>query len=1274
MIKYALFFTLFIFSFIKSASGQFITTWKTDNPGTSNDNQITIPTVGFGYNYIVDWGDGSSDTGVIGNITHTYAVSGTYTVSISGIFSSIYFNNSGDKEKILTVEQWGEIAWTWFGRAFFGCSNLTVPATDAPDLTNVTDFTYMFRGASLFNQPIDNWDVSNITDMNSMFEDASSFNQPIGSWDVSGVTNMIGMFSGASSFNQPISSWGVSNVTSMRYMFQRASSFNQPIGNWNVSSVTDMNTMFYQASAFNQPIDNWDVSSVTDMGWMFRQSPVFNQHIGNWDVSSVTDMTSMFYMASAFNQPIGSWNVSSVTDMASMFYGISAFNQPIGNWNVSSVTNMSFMFYRASSFNQSIGNWDVSGLTNMSSMLREAFAFNQPISNWNVSSVTDMSKVFYRASAFNQPVNNWDVSNVTNMRGMFYEASVFNQNIGSWNVSSVTNMSFMFGLTSFNQPIDSWDVSGVTEMRYIFRWADSFNQPIGNWDVSNINNMEGLFEGASSFNQPLDSWNVSNATNMSNMFASSAFNQPVNSWNVSNVTNMGGMFGGGSSFNQNISSWNVSRVTNMSYMFSSTPFNQPIENWDVSKVTDMTGMFTLASSFNQPINNWNVSSATNMERMFDGASSFNQNIGSWEVYNVVDMTNMLRGTNLSVINYDKILIDWASLPNLQPNVTLGTQGLTYCLGANARQILIDTYNWSIGTDMQECNLEAINRSGAINFVIDTDSYIGLGINSTSFYNDFFKMNEVTGEIQALANFPGVARKNAVVFTINDIAYVGTGLDENGNVLNDFYAYDASTNQWTAIVGLDISNARSSAVAFAINGNGYVGTGNGATSELNDFWKYDPALNTWTELNGFTGNKRKSAVAFVIDNKAYVSGGYLIEGFSLQQMTDVQEFDPSTGVWTEKVFADINLGFQTATAFVLKNQAFIAYGNQPYITRYDPLTNTIENLGDTLNIDDGSLGYTRANPISFVIADTAYFGFGSSGFSTTIYHSNLQSFYFTNTPPTEILLSINELAENQPIGTIIGNFTSTDLYDDGAHTYTMTTGDGLNDADNFNFSIIGTDLVSSEIFDYESKTEFFLYIRSTDEYGDFYEKSFTIYITNINESPITQNFSFILDESSPIGTVVGSVTASDPDGDDLTFSIESGNTADAFSIDPNGEIAVSNSAAISFKLNPTFNLIINANDSGLSSSFETEIVLNQVLGIDNFKELTFYPNPAKNRLFINYGSSQKELYSVEIINTTGNIVVSETRSDEINISSLKSGFYLLRVKNEGLYKIYKFLKK
>ena len=343
---------------------------KTDNAGTSASDQFTIPTTGGGYNYDVDWGDGTTSTGVTGNITHTFPSAGNYVIKISGAFPRIYFNNGGDRRKLLEVQNWGNIAWSSMFSAFNGCSNMDVTATDVPDLSSVTDMASMFRNASSFNQDIGNWDVSSVTRTDYMFAGASSFNGDIGGWDVSSVTNMYNMFQGASSFNQDIGGWDVSSVSFMGYMFAGASSFNQDIGGWDVSSVwlggnLGMRDMFNGASSFNQDISSWNVSSVTNVGAMFQGALSFNQDISSWDVSSVTNMAYMFAGASSFNQDIGSWDVSSVTSMFAMLWNASSFNQDIGGWDVSSVTSMGYMLNGASSFNQDISNWDIDQVTNL---------------------------------------------------------------------------------------------------------------------------------------------------------------------------------------------------------------------------------------------------------------------------------------------------------------------------------------------------------------------------------------------------------------------------------------------------------------------------------------------------------------------------------------------------------------------------------------------------------------------------------------------------------------------------------------------------------------------------------------------------------------------------------------------------------------------------------------------------------------------------------------------------------------------------------------------
>ena len=65
----------------------FVTTWKTNNLGKSNDNQLILPSRGGPFT--IDWGDGSVDSEEYGEVRHTYAEAGVYTVKISGDFFRI---------------------------------------------------------------------------------------------------------------------------------------------------------------------------------------------------------------------------------------------------------------------------------------------------------------------------------------------------------------------------------------------------------------------------------------------------------------------------------------------------------------------------------------------------------------------------------------------------------------------------------------------------------------------------------------------------------------------------------------------------------------------------------------------------------------------------------------------------------------------------------------------------------------------------------------------------------------------------------------------------------------------------------------------------------------------------------------------------------------------------------------------------------------------------------------------------------------------------------
>ncbi|GEM_PF-2119273 len=354
----------------------FVTTWR---PAKTT---IVIPTLSSSgpYNYSVTWtnlsntgvGDGSASAQT-GNYTITgLTARDTYQVEITGIFPHFYMNMQGGRNDLRTIEQWGNIAWRSMERAFMGCENLTYNATDAPDLSGVTNASYMFSRTRRFNGNLSSWNVSNVRDMNNMFASAFDFNGDLSSWNVGNVTDMSSMFASASDFNRNLSSWNVSNVRDMSNMFEFAARFDQNIGGWNMSNVTDISSMFSFAGSFNGNISSWDVSNVTNMTNLFNNAQSFREDIGSWDVSKITDMAGVFNGAHGFNQDISSWDVSNVTDMIFMFNDAESFNRDISSWDVSKVTDMRWMFRGAESFNQDIGSWNVSNVTNMTDMLNNS--------------------------------------------------------------------------------------------------------------------------------------------------------------------------------------------------------------------------------------------------------------------------------------------------------------------------------------------------------------------------------------------------------------------------------------------------------------------------------------------------------------------------------------------------------------------------------------------------------------------------------------------------------------------------------------------------------------------------------------------------------------------------------------------------------------------------------------------------------------------------------------------------------------------------------------
>ena len=172
---------------------RFKITVDTTKAGSASDTFI-LQTLGSAYDAWVNWGDGSSlqnITGTPGGVSHTYAAAGTYQVAVYGTFNGIgHYTTTGDKEKIISIDNWGTIAWSNMSETFYGCSNLTANYIDFPNTSGCLNFNRTFTQCYIFNGDVSGFDVSNSNAFRNTFNLCQAFKQSLETWDVSKGTDL----------------------------------------------------------------------------------------------------------------------------------------------------------------------------------------------------------------------------------------------------------------------------------------------------------------------------------------------------------------------------------------------------------------------------------------------------------------------------------------------------------------------------------------------------------------------------------------------------------------------------------------------------------------------------------------------------------------------------------------------------------------------------------------------------------------------------------------------------------------------------------------------------------------------------------------------------------------------------------------------------------------------------------------------------------------------------------------------------------------------------
>ncbi len=147
----------------------------------------------------------------------------------------------------------------------------------------------------------------------------------------------------------------------------------------------------------------------------------------------------------------------------------------------------------------------------------------------------------------------------------------------------------------------------------------------------------------------------------------------------------------------------------------------------------------------------------------------------------------------------------------------------------------------------------------------------------------------------------------------------------------------------------------------------------------------------------------------------------------------------------------------------------------------------------------------------------------------------------NEVPTDIELSSSTVEENADAGITIGGFSTIDPDQKGAGKFQYSLVVGAGSDDNASFQLVGAQLNTATVFDFEVRNAYSIRVRSTDKDGLYIEKIFSIQVVNVNEAPTFLNLSATsITENNLVNAVIGTFSSNDPDeGDTFTYSLVTG---------------------------------------------------------------------------------------------------------------------------------------
>ncbi|MBG6129078.1 sugar lactone lactonase YvrE [Aquimarina sp. EL_43] len=190
----------------------------------------------------------------------------------------------------------------------------------------------------------------------------------------------------------------------------------------------------------------------------------------------------------------------------------------------------------------------------------------------------------------------------------------------------------------------------------------------------------------------------------------------------------------------------------------------------------------------------------------------------------------------------------------------------------------------------------------------------------------------------------------------------------------------------------------------------------------------------------------------------------------------------------------------------------------------------------------------------------------------------------NMPPVIAAQSFT-IAENSSFNTVVGSVVATDP-DGDTLTYTLTNSIGTVAT----FEIVGNEIkLKSGVLNYEDFTKHNVTI-TVDDGTLTASAQVTINVTDVNEAPTfpDRNYSFTKAEDIDDTVIIATVTATDPEGATLSYSLQV-NPGSLFEINSSGEISLVTGKSLDYETVTTHNVKVRVTDGNLIDT--QDIIIN-----------------------------------------------------------------------------------